>query len=228
LSKGKKIGEALVEAGALTELTLQNALALQDLIAKGVIDQERGLLILRRLVIENRELAEFSKTTGIFKDEQEFYRGVLNLLYTSLLVAGGEIIAAYKEKEEYGMDSIRALLATGRLPLKKFLLAREVYFLIQDKRVTEELGLQALRVACSDGISVYEALKAVEPKEQLNEKPKEEPKEQSGIQCEMFELPPEILNATEKTQPKTLNCEPTPRSNIWQKLKGILPSKKVG
>jgi len=222
LSKGKKVGEALVEAGALSELTLQNALILQDLISKGVLDQERALLILRRLVIENRELAEFSKTTGIFKDEPEFYRGVLNLLYTSLLVAGGEIIAAYEEKEDYGMDSIRALLATGRLPLKKFLLAREVYFLIQDKRVTEELGLQALRVASSDGISVYEALKAIEPKEQ----PKEELKEQPESKCEMFELPPEVLNEAEQ-RPQPAACEQPAPKNVWQKLKGLLPNKKV-
>jgi hypothetical protein len=216
LSKGKKVGESLVAAGALTPLTLQNALALQDLVSKGVLEKERALLILRRLVIENRELSEFSKTTGIFRDEPEFYRGVLNLLYSSLLVAGGEIIAAYKEKEDYGMDSIRALLATGRLTVKRFLLAREVYFMILDKRIAEELGLQALRVANSDGLSVYEALKAIEPKEAPQ-----------AVQCEMFELPPAISNEPETQPPAATGERPVPEK-LWRKLRGLLPSKNVG
>jgi len=203
LSRGKRVGEALLAAGAVTPLTLQNALELQDLVIKGVIEQERALMILRRLVLEGRNLAEFANTTGIFRDEPEYYKGVLNVLYSSFIIAGGEIIAAYNEKADYGMDSTRALLATGRLNYKRFLMAKEILAMIQDNRVSQDLGLQALKVACSDNLSLYEALKAIEPKKRAVES--------AALQAQ----------AENKSEPVTVSSKLPVSESVWQKAKKL-------
>jgi hypothetical protein len=194
LTKGKQLGQALIAAGAIQPLTLQNALDLQDLMSKGVIEPERALLILRRLVMEQRSLAEFSNATGIFRDAPELHREILNLLYCSRVVSGPEIVAAFKEKSEYGMDSTRALLATGALPIRSFDLAKNVYFMIKDQNLPQDIGTMALKVACMTGVNLHDAIKAVTPKKPVTESPAPEASVAVKKSTEM-EVRPEVAPA---------------------------------
>jgi hypothetical protein len=104
------------------------------------------------------------------------------------------------------MDSSRALLATGRLPIKRFLLAKEALCMIQDNKVTQELGIQALRVAVADGMCLYDALKAIEPKKPT-------------VEIES----PESPTTPEKQAVPAKSAARSNSPSLWQKVKGLLP-----
>jgi hypothetical protein len=225
LTKGRKLGQALIAAGAIQPLTLQNALDLQDLMGKGVIDPERALLILRRLVMEQRALAEFANATGVFREEPELHREILNLLYCSRVVTGPEIVAAFKEKNEYGMDSTRALLATGKLPLRCFELAKNVYFMIKDQNLAQDIGTMALKVACITGVNVHDAIKAVQPRKPVTESEAAEVSVATKKSIETEACPPVAPSRPSACKSAAPVRTPAESQKWWQKVKGKLPRK---
>jgi hypothetical protein len=162
LVKGQRLGETLLKSGAITPLTLQNALEIQDLLSKGVLERDNALFVLKRITSEGTSLLEFARQTGLFHDESQGARDILNLLYSARIIDEKLIVDAYAERACYGMDALKALLACGRLPIETYRVARDIHFLIQEKRLTANEGLSALSECHYHGVPLIKLMKARE------------------------------------------------------------------
>jgi hypothetical protein len=162
LISGQRLGETLLRSGAITPLTLQNALEIQDLLSKGVMERDNALFVLKSVTTEGTSLLEFAKKTGIFHDETQGPRDILNLLYSARIIDEKLIVDAYAERACYGMDALKALLASGSLPIETYRVARDIYFLIQEKRLSPNEGLIALNECHYNGVPLIKLMQQKE------------------------------------------------------------------
>jgi len=161
LVEGKKLGDTLVACNVITPEILKAALELQELSNKCIILSDQTVFVLKRLHRDNITLAEFAAQTDLFEDKSPLDREVLKFLCASKALSNQDILDAVKAKSDYRMGPIKALLATGTVPVELYQSAQDFVSLVLDGKVTESDGIRALTLCRTDGLSFTSALAAV-------------------------------------------------------------------
>ena len=164
LVTGQRLGEALLSSGAISLLTLKNALEIQDLLSKGIFDRDYAIFVLKHLTSDGVSLADFALKTDLFKDQWPGAEEILELLYLAKIIDETSILEAHADRASYGMDPLRALLATDRLSTKNYQVAREIHLIVEDGRLNSNDALNALKAYYSEGVSLIDYMRALDVK----------------------------------------------------------------
>jgi hypothetical protein len=158
LLQNKRLGETLIESGVITPQILKSALEIQDLAAKSVIPVDKALLVFHKLVHDNITLAQLGSGTELFEDRSASDHEVLATICSCGIVSNDDVVNAVRDKADYKMGPVRALLATGRLAPALYRAAQDYMAVLQEGRVNEADGKRALRLCAQENISFGAAL----------------------------------------------------------------------
>ncbi len=161
LLQGKRLGETLIESGVISEQMLQSALEIQNLVAKSVIPADKALLLFNKLVRDKITLAELASATELFEDRSASDHEVLATICSCSIISNDDVIKAVREKADYRMGPVRALLATDRLPPALYRAAQDYIALLQEGRVNETDGKRALRLCSVEEMTFAAALASI-------------------------------------------------------------------
>jgi len=158
LLQNKRLGETLIESGVITPRVLASALEVQDLANKSVIPFDKALLVFHKLVRDNLTLAQLGSASELFEDRSSCDHEVLATICSCDIIKNDDVINAVRDKSDYKMGPIKALLATERLSPTVYRAAQDYVALVQEGRVIEADGKRALRLAALEGMTFSAAL----------------------------------------------------------------------
>ncbi len=132
------IGSLLVESGLIDERMLQDALTVQGLCMRNVIDRKSAIKLLRKAVESHSDVSTTAKTMRLFRDEPETADGAKALLLDAGLITLDQLDQAEARFHAFGMGNLNALVASGFLRSTARAAAVECALLVQTELMTEQ------------------------------------------------------------------------------------------
>jgi len=151
LTTRRLVGSLLVESGLIDEDMLIDALILQAFCTKEILDKHSTIKLLRKSLESGQELAATARTFKVLADDEQTAGGAIELLKKARLVSADDIDQAQARFYNYGMGTLKGLVASGFLAPWTRRAAIECAYLTSNNLLTEAEAVYVLRCCKESG-----------------------------------------------------------------------------
>lgn len=138
LEEKRMFGEILTQSGMVAAGAIETALALQEMVSKGILDRGQASEVLRQVSKRGISINQVTEELAIFESDPALVNQILNLLTNAGLISDQDVRNAVASNKEYARDPVRALLSSGIIDRELHLATLDCL----DRLAAEELKIE--------------------------------------------------------------------------------------